>query len=280
MSRSTMQPEAPRPRPAGGGGSSSGGGSTAARILDAALASFGTRGYEATSLDALAAGLSLRKQTILYWFPSKEALLAAVIDHGALELSAALEAALDGAGPGWSKIETVVRTAFRLGARRPELIGLLRETGRLGPDATTRFMAALDPMVRRAAEFLDAEMSAGTMRRHEPRLLLFAIYSTVVGMITEVELLRALGEEPNARSLVRRRSEILGFLRSALMTESGETLAVEPGATPAVEPGATPAVEEPASGEIRGRPHPPRTSRRGVGPTANRSGLGVSADLG
>ena len=41
-------------------------GSTRERVLDAALASFAQRGYEATSLDALAAGLGVRKQTILY----------------------------------------------------------------------------------------------------------------------------------------------------------------------------------------------------------------------
>ena len=62
-------------------------------------------------------------------------------------------------------------------------------------------------------------MDAGTMRRHEPRLLLLAIYSTVIGMITEVEVLRALGEEPSARSLVRRRQEILSLLRSALLVD-------------------------------------------------------------
>jgi hypothetical protein len=62
-------------------------------------------------------------------------------------------------------------------------------------------------------------MASGNMRKHEPRLLLLAIYSTVVGMVTEVEVLRALGEEPTARSLVRRRSEILALLRSALVVE-------------------------------------------------------------
>ena len=45
-----------------------------------------------------------------------------------------------------------------------------------------------------------------------------AIYSTVIGMVTEVEVLRALGEEPTTRSLVRRRGEILDLLRSALLT--------------------------------------------------------------
>ena len=58
-------------------------GGTADRILDAALASFGSRGYEATSLDALAESLGVRKQSILYWFPSKEALLEALIDRSA-----------------------------------------------------------------------------------------------------------------------------------------------------------------------------------------------------
>ena len=38
---------------------------TSDRILDAALASFATRGYDATSLDALAKGLELTNQSIL-----------------------------------------------------------------------------------------------------------------------------------------------------------------------------------------------------------------------
>jgi TetR/AcrR family transcriptional regulator len=195
--------------------------STSERILDAALASFATRGYEASSLDALAAGLEIRKQTILYWFPSKEILLEAVIDRSAVELSTALEESLATAGNGWSRVEAVVRSVFRLAARRPELLGLVREMGRLGTPAATRLVEALDPLVRRASEFLEAEMDAGHMRRHEPRLLLLAIYSTVIGMLTEVEVLRAFGEEPTARSLVRRRNEILALLESALVTESG-----------------------------------------------------------
>ncbi len=193
--------------------------STSDRILDAALASFATRGYEASSLDALAQGLEIRKQTILYWFPSKEVLLEAVIDRSAIELSGALEDSLATAGDGWSRVEAVVRSVFRLAARRPELLGLVRETGRLGTPAASRLVVALDPLVKRATEFLEAEMDAGHMRRHEPRLLLLAIYSTVIGMVTEVEVVRALGEEPTARSLVRRRNEILELLHSALVTE-------------------------------------------------------------
>jgi TetR/AcrR family transcriptional regulator len=187
--------------------------------VDAAVVAFGGRGYEVTSLDALAGDLGVRKQTILYYFPSKEALLDAAIDRAAGALSAALESALASAGPGWARVEAIVRSVFRLAGRRPELLGLLREVSRLGPPPATRLTAALDPLIGRAATFLEAEMDAGTMRRHDPRLLLLAAYSTVIGVATEVEVLRALGYEPTARSLVRRRGELLAFLRSALVTE-------------------------------------------------------------
>ncbi|HEX4905990.1 MAG TPA: helix-turn-helix domain-containing protein, partial [Acidimicrobiales bacterium] len=108
---------------------------TRERILDAALVSFADRGYEATSLDALAAGLGVRKQTILYHFGTKDALLEAVIDASAADLADALERALAKAGPGFQRVEALVKTTFRLAARRPELLGLLREVSRLGPPA-------------------------------------------------------------------------------------------------------------------------------------------------
>lgn len=189
------------------------------RILDAALASFGTRGYEATSLDAIAAQLGVRKQTILYHFPSKADLLDAVIDRSATELADTLERALAKAGPGWARVEAVVRSVFRLAARRPELLGLLREVGRLGPPAATRLSEALADLVARATAWLEAEMDAGNVRRQEPRLLLLSAYSAVIGVATEVEVLRALGVEPTAWSLVRRRNELLQFLRSALLVD-------------------------------------------------------------
>jgi AcrR family transcriptional regulator len=192
---------------------------TSQRILDAALSSFAGRGYEATSLDAMAKGLEITKQSILYWLPSKDALLEAVIARSAQDLSEALESALARAGRGWDRVEAVVRSVFRLAARQPELLGLLREVGRLGPPAATQMTLALEPLVQRASSFLEGEMDAGTMRRHDPRLLLLAIYSTVIGMVTEVEVLRALGEEPTARSLVRRRADVLRLLRSALVIQ-------------------------------------------------------------
>ena len=107
--------------------------STKERILDAALASFASRGYEATALDAVAKELELTKQSILYWFPSKDVLLEAVIARSADDLSGALESALHGAGEGWARVEAVIRSVFRLAARQPDLLGFLREVGGSAP---------------------------------------------------------------------------------------------------------------------------------------------------
>ena len=190
---------------------------TADRILVAAMAEFGTRGYEATSLDDLARLLGIRKQTILYWFPSKDALLEAVVDRCADEVTGRLERGLASAGEGFDRVDAMVRVMFRLAARHPSMLGFLREVTRLGPPASTRLLTRLQPLVDRAAGYLEDEMDAGRMRRHDPRLLLLASYSMVTGLATEVEVLRAFGEEPSLASLVRRRDELLALLRASLV---------------------------------------------------------------
>ena len=189
---------------------------TADRILDTALGQFGSRGYEATSLDALAADLGVTKQAILYWFPSKEALLDAVVVRSAEDLRVALEAALAGAAPGFGRVDRVMSTVFRFAVRRPALLGLLREANRLGPDVAARLEAGVAPLVRRAIGFLAEEMDAGTIRRADPRLLLLFMYATVVGVATEVEAQRAVGFTPSPASLRQLRRELFAFVRAAV----------------------------------------------------------------
>ena len=186
------------------------------RILDVAMVEFGTRGFEASSLDDLARLLGIRKQTILYWFPSKDVLLEAVVDRCADEVQRRLLRGLATAADGFGRVEAIVVAMFRLAARHPAMLGFLREVTRLGPPASTRLLDRLGPLVEGAAGYLEREMAAGRMRRADPRLLLLAAYSMVTGMATEVEVLRTFGEEPSLPSLLRRRDELLALLRAAL----------------------------------------------------------------
>ncbi|MBI2704781.1 MAG: TetR/AcrR family transcriptional regulator [Actinobacteria bacterium] len=201
---------------------------TEERVLDAATSSFGTRGYDATSLDQLARDLGIRKQTILYYFPSKLALLDAVIDRSSADIAQVLESTIEHAGDGFARIEAIVRAVFRLAIRQPELLGLLREVSRLGSPAAGRLLQNFEPLLERATGFLEAEMDAGRFRASDARLLLVSVYSTVVGVATEVEVLRAVGIEPTLRSTAVRRRELINFLRAALVPDEP----IKPGRAP------------------------------------------------
>lgn len=189
---------------------------TRLRILDAALDLFGARGFEGVSLDEIAASVGVAKQTVLYWFASKDELLRGVIAHTSEELAAAVEAAARNSGQGFSGIEAVVKAVFRPAVRRPALLGLVRELNRLGPEVSGVLTAQLGPLVDRAVRWISAEMQAGRLRRADPRLTLSLVYATVVGVATEPEALRMFGWEADVAGLRRLRAELLAFLRAAL----------------------------------------------------------------
>ena len=187
------------------------------RILDAALLGFGTRGYEATALDMIAAELGVRKQTILYWFASKDALLDAVVERSGIELSGVFEAALASGEIGVDRIESVMRAVFRYAVRRPQLLGLLREVERLGPTTAGGLSSRLQPMIDRAVHSVDMLMQAKVIRRGDPRLMLAFLYSTILGVATDLQAQRAFGVPSSPAGLRQLRRELFAFVRAAVI---------------------------------------------------------------
>jgi len=189
---------------------------TSERVLSAATTAFGEFGYDSTSLDDLAKELGIRKQSILYHFPSKEQLLASSVDKAIDELILVLDEAIRTSRTGWDRVESIVKSVFRLAIRRPELLGLLREVTRLGPPVLTRAVDGINPLLNGATDWLREEMEAGRIRHSDPELLVLSIYSTVMGAATEVKLFEAIGEKQTLRGAALRRKELLRFLKSAL----------------------------------------------------------------
>jgi TetR/AcrR family transcriptional regulator len=195
--------------------------STRQRVLDTALDSFGTTGVDGTSLDALARELGLRKQSILYYFPSKNALFEAAVDEAASEFIAELDDIV--ASDVWTQVEATVRLVFRLAVQRPALLGLLREASRPGSMVAMRLTSRLSNHIEAAQHSLEIALKDGRVAGNNARLLLFSLYSTVMGVATEVEVLRAMGIEPSLRSLAERRTELLRFLSAALTPVPGSS---------------------------------------------------------
>jgi AcrR family transcriptional regulator len=191
--------------------------STRDRILEAAAGRFGIRGVDAVSLDEIAAEVGVRKQTVLYWFPSKEELVDGVLEVTAADLALVIDAAVQ-ASPDepLARIDAVVTAVFRLAVRRPALLGLVRELSRLPPVQATRLRAHVDPLVQRAVDYLGREMAAGRLRRGDPRLVAALAYGTVTGIATEPEALRAVGWTADPAGLRRLRAELRAFLHAAL----------------------------------------------------------------
>lgn len=190
---------------------------TRVRILDAAIDLFGGRGVEATSLDEIAARVGVRKQTVLYWFASKDELLDGVIAQVAQEWTAAVEAAVRAAGDDpMAQIDAVVRAAFRPAVRRPALLGLLREVSRLSPRHSALLLDLVRPLVARATVALQNEMQRGRLRQGDPGLIIALIYATVTGAATEPVALTAVGWHADIAGLRKLRRELSAFLEAAL----------------------------------------------------------------
>ncbi|MDH5290298.1 MAG: TetR family transcriptional regulator [Acidimicrobiia bacterium] len=194
-------------------------GTTKHRVVEVAMVAFADRGVAGTSLDDLARQVGMTKQAILYHFGSKDGLVGAVLEQGARDLIEVLAAAGAAAPAGWDRVEATVRAAFGLAVRRPELVGLLRELGRLGPERTGQVVSLLQPMIDAAVGALQSGMDDGRLRRSDPRLVLVSAYAIITGVVADTGVLRAVGLELNLKLAVDLRRAVLAFLRAALLPE-------------------------------------------------------------
>jgi TetR/AcrR family transcriptional regulator len=104
-------------------------------LIEVAIRHFGRDGYAGASLDEIATAVGIRKQTLLYYFPTKEALLEACLAAAGQRLAEALTEALAGKEAYWERAEAVIHSVFRLAEQWPEFPMFVREAGRLGPEA-------------------------------------------------------------------------------------------------------------------------------------------------
>jgi TetR/AcrR family transcriptional regulator len=186
-------------------------------IVEEAIRQFGTEGYAGATLDSIAQAVGVRKQTILYYFPNKDALLEACLAAAGARVAEDIGAALEASPQPELRAEAVIHAVYELAGQWPEFPMFIREAGRLGPHAFDRFGGALDPLRVRAMEFLQAGMDAGVIRVQDPAMLLFTLYTAVIGSLTEASVLASFVGKDDARtSLKRREAEVVDLVRAAL----------------------------------------------------------------
>ncbi|SEM86194.1 transcriptional regulator, TetR family [Gemmobacter aquatilis] len=147
-------------------------------ILEAALDVFSQFGFRGATLDQIAETAGLSKPNLLYYFPSKEAIHAALI---ARLLKVWLDPlhALDATGDPVEEILDYVRRKLELSRDFPRESRLFaNEILQGAPRIQTAFTEELKPLVDDKAAIIARWMDEGRLARMEPHHLIFSIWAT------------------------------------------------------------------------------------------------------
>ncbi|MEZ5379435.1 MAG: TetR/AcrR family transcriptional regulator [Acidimicrobiales bacterium] len=189
-------------------------------ILREARACFARQGFEGTSLNDIAAGVGIRRPSLLHYFPSKEAIYREVLTEALLDWGRRLDRPLpDDATSGWERVDDVLKVSFDFFVTNPEIVVIVRrealtEESHLGFDLG----AALRPYYERAVDFFRREMDRGVFREHDAEHLVLTGYGALLTYFSDHALLRGLIDvDPyGPDELQRRFAHMRAFIRSAL----------------------------------------------------------------
>lgn len=188
------------------------------RILDQATRLFAQRGYQGTSLQAVADAVGIRKPSLLYWFPSKDDLRNQVVQgmfaHWKREIPRLLVDARSGHDRFASTVTALV-AFFTADANRARLI--LRELMDR-PQATQALMGEhLQPWVTVVTDYIRMGQQLGRVRPEvDPESYVVMVVTMVLGTVAVGGVAASMFAPSGDDSSDPRITELVRIAREAL----------------------------------------------------------------
>lgn len=188
-----------------------------AQILDAATRLFAAKGYDGASLARIADEVGVRKASLLYHFPSKEALHAAVLDRVITRWNEALPRILE-AVAGEDRFDALLHEVIGFFAEDPNRARLiLREALDRPEPMREQLRDQVGPWIEVIAGYIRRGQQSGELRLEaDPEAYLLQIIHLIVGGVATIETLAVEGDTSRMLREIERMAKVSLFTDEGL----------------------------------------------------------------
>ncbi len=191
-----------------------------ARILEEATRLFAARGFDGVSLQAIADEVGVRKQSVLYHFPTKDDLRRSVLDQMLSHWNEVLPRLLMAATSGTAQFDLVVETTLSFFTDDPDRARLLVREVLDRPEEMRRLIEAyVHPWATVVCDYIRKGQAQGRIRQDvDPEAYLAHVINIIVSGIATYECIGAIDPRATGRGSDRARyvSELLRIAKSSL----------------------------------------------------------------
>lgn len=193
------------------------------RILAEAVRRFGQHGYEATSLQSIAEAVGIRRPSLLYHFPSKEALHDAVIESSLAHWREALPRMLAASTTGYDRFASAMTALLEFFRSEPNRARLtLREMLDRPEALRARLSEHLSPWIGMLAEYMRMGQASGLIKKDlDPEAYIVQVLVMVMSTAAIGHVAGAIAGADLSSRDSRNTKELVRIARESLFADPG-----------------------------------------------------------